>query len=124
MSDIKTITVQAGGTVNIYFGCNFMGSGSPKRTRKEKAPPPSEPEDQIIEEVEEDEEEVSYRKSEEVSDLVEEAKAYILACEQELSVNCREIFGLLSQGHVAEILAAGSPGELDEVLGRLFPDAG
>ena len=120
MSDIQTITVQAGGTVNIYFGCNFVGSGSPKRTRREKAVPQSEPEDQIIEE-EEGEEEV-YRR-EEPSERLEEAKARILACEQDLSVDCRKIFGLLSQEHVAEILGAGSSEDLDEVLEGLFPDA-
>ena len=123
MSDIQTITVQAGGTVNIYFGCNFVGSGSPKRTRKEKVTTSSEPEDQVIEKViEEGEEEVSYRRSQVGSDLVKKAKAHILACEDELTVDVRTVLACLTKEHVAEILAA-SPEDLDEVLGRLFPDA-
>lgn len=121
MSDIQTITVQAGGTVNIYFGCNFVGSGSPKRTRKEKAPPPSEPEeDQVIEEEEEGEEEGSSQR--ETSETLEQARAYILACQDDLAVDVRLVLASLTEEQAGKILAASSE-DLDEVLERLFPDA-
>jgi hypothetical protein len=119
MSDIQTITVQAGGTVNIYFGCNFMGSGSPKRTRKGKATLSTDhEEDQVIEE---GEGEQVYRR-EKPPEGLEKARTFIFACQDDLTVDVRTVLAHLTEEHVAEILAATSE-NLDEVLEGLFPDA-